>query len=359
MSGAMFRVMLLSLLRDRGALAMSLLVPAAFFVIFASIYPTTTGEVMQMRVALAVEGGGERGAAVVRALATSSKLEPIGGERLSGDDVRRLVRSGSADVGLISVDDNPPFLIVSDPARGVAAQLIAGALREALHAGSGVGRGEALPAPYDVENVAGHSAGQNGIAYYAGAVAVLFLLFSAVHGAITLLEESESGLLDRILVGPGSISVLVNGKFLYLVVQGFVQITVIFPMAWLIYGVDLSGHVVPWALTTLVASATCAAFALTLVTACATKRQAQTLANVVILVLSALGGSMVPRFLMPPLMQDIGWITPNTWALEAYTAIFWRDEPVSSLLLPWVVLVGAATVGLLLTHRLARRFATL
>ena len=33
-------------------------------------------------------------------------------------------------------------------------------------------------------------------------VAVLFLLFSAVHGAITLLEEKDSGILDRILAGP-------------------------------------------------------------------------------------------------------------------------------------------------------------
>ena len=72
--------------------------------------------------------------------------------------------------------------------------------------------------------------------------------------------------------------------------------------------------------------------ALALATACRTRRQAQTLANVAILVLSAIGGSMVPRFFMPPLLQDLGWITPNTWALEAYTAIFWRDEPVGALL---------------------------
>ena len=65
------------------------------------------------------------------------------------------------------------------------------------------------------------------------------------------------------------------------------------------------------------------------------------------------------QFLMPPLLQDIGWITPNTWALEAYTAIFWRGEPWTDLLVPWGVLAGAALVGLLLTHRLSRRFVTL
>jgi ABC-2 type transport system permease protein len=68
---------------------------------------------------------------------------------------------------------------------------------------------------------------------------------------------------------------------------------------------------------------------------------------------------MVPRFFMPPLLQDLGWITPNTWALEAYTAIFWRDEPVSALFVPWVALIAAAVAGLIVSRRLARRMETL
>jgi ABC-2 type transport system permease protein len=209
------------------------------------------------------------------------------------------------------------------------------------------------------EDVAGRSAALNHVAYYAGGVAVLFLLFSAVHGAITLLEERDSGILDRILAGPGSTRVLINGKFMFLCVQGFVQMGVIFVIAWLVHGVDLPGHVVPWALTTAAASAAAAGMALALASACRTRRQAQTVANVAILVLSAVGGSMVPRFFMPPLLQDLGWITPNTWALEAYTSIFWRDEPMSALLLPWGALIAAGVVGLLLSRRLARRMETL
>ena len=41
------------------------------------------------------------------------------------------------------------------------------------------------------EDVAGRSVALNHVAYYAGGVAVLFLLFSAVHGAISLIEERD------------------------------------------------------------------------------------------------------------------------------------------------------------------------
>jgi ABC-2 type transport system permease protein len=99
--------------------------------------------------------------------------------------------------------------------------------------------------------------------------------------------------------------------------------------------------------------------ALAITTACTTRRQAHSVATVVVLILSALGGSMVPRFLMPPLMQDIGWLTPNTWALEAYLALFWREEPLAALLLPLVVLFGAAALGLVAAQLFARRLQSL
>jgi ABC-2 type transport system permease protein len=406
--------MLLGLLRDRAALAMSFLLPVVFFLIFAAIFSGATGEQLRLKVALADEVRSETTARLLEALRNDPALLPVGGDDLSAGRVRDLVRRGTADAGIIlraggeplgevSGFGPAPIVIVTDPVRGVAAPMLAGQVqkayfgalpdvalggvvglledefldltdeqREDIEAGladlgadaeaaveegreTGWGFGDLV----ERENVAGRSAAHNHVAYYAGGVAVLFLLFSAVHGAITLLEERDSGILDRILAGPGSTRVLVDGKFLFLTVQGFVQIAVIFVVAWLVHGVDLPGNLPAWAVTTLIAAAAAAGMALALAAACRTRRQAQTFANVAILVVSALGGSMVPRFFMPPFLQDLGWITPNTWALEAYTAIFWRDEPVSALWLPWAVLAAAAIVGLLVSRRLARRMETI
>jgi ABC-2 type transport system permease protein len=410
MTLAVFRAMLLGLIRDRAALAMSFLLPVLFFLIFATIFAGATGEQLRLEVAIADEVGDEISTRLVQAVRNDPALEVVGQGALSREQVLDWVRRGTADVGLvIRTDAEPldslggfgpaPLIIISDPVRGVAVPMLKGQVQKAYFAAlpdialagvmglmedqfieltgdqrdeledgleelrreaeAGETAGWGFEDLFEDQSVAGRSAGRNHVAYYAGAVATLFLLFSAVNGAITLIEERDSGVLDRILAGPGRIGVLVNGKFLFLIAQGFVQVGVIFVIAWLLYGVDLPGHVVLWSATTVLAAAAAAALALLIASACRTRRQAQTLANVTILVLSALGGSMVPRFFMPAFFQDIGWLTPNTWALEAYTSIFWRDEGPGVLLLPWAMLAGAAAAGLWLARRAARRLEIL
>ncbi len=218
---------------------------------------------------------------------------------------------------------------------------------------------EAAEGPFDGlvarESVGDPTLGRSHVAYYAGAVAMLFLLFSAVHGALSVLEERDAGLLDRLLAGPGGMGAVVGGKFLFLVVQGVGQVTLIFLLAWVGWGVPLLDRLAGYLVVTIAAAIAAAGLALALTTACRTRRQAQTLANIAILVLSAVGGSMVPRFFMPEWLQSIGWFTPTTWAVEAYSGLFWRGDPATSLLLPVGLLLGVGIGSLGLARRLARR----
>jgi len=364
-SGAVFRAMLLGLLRDRGALITSFILPVVFFIVFASILSTVSGEDVRVRVALSADRGMPAVMKFIALLEKEEQLQLVGGDDLDPEAVRRMVQAGEADAGvaldtaaMVRLGSGKPVLrIFADPALAVAATMVTGIAGRALASQINPGAAAIFSRTELVvrEDVIGSGSDTSRAAYYAGAIAVMFLLFTTVHGAISLLEEGETGILDRVLAGPGGTRALVDGKFLYLTAQGCVQVSVIFLVAWLGYGVDVPGHFLPWALTTLAASATAAGLALVLCTACATKRQAQTISNVVILLLSALGGSMVPRFLMSPFLQDLGWITPNTWAIEAYTQIFWRQAPVEELLLSWATLVFAAVASLLVARRLAQR----
>jgi ABC-2 type transport system permease protein len=311
-----------------------------------------------------------------------------------------VMRRGAAPLGEMGGTGKAPLLLVFDPTRTVAADMTVGLVQRAYFralpdvALGGVARliqqdlvtlsaeqkrelaegleglrpDPAHPSPegpggvddmFEREAVAGQSAGRNHVAYYAGAIAFLFLLFSAVHGATSLLEERDAGILDRVLAGPGGTRALVAGKFLFLVTQGCVQVTVIFVVAWLVHDVDLPGHLGGYGVTTAAASVSAAGLALVLVSACRTRRQAQTFSNIAILLVSAVGGSMVPRFFMPPFLQRLGWATPNTWALEAYSAIFWRDEPLAAVALPVTLLFLSGAVGYWAALRLAARWESL
>jgi ABC-2 type transport system permease protein len=402
--------MLLGFLRDRAALAMSFALPIAFFLGFAAIFAGASGQHLRLKLAFADEVGSEASQRLLRAIARSLAVEPLSLEPLATGAVEELVRRGSIDAGLIVRAEAaplgelgglgaPPLLLLTDPTRAVAARVVAGlaqeaffeslpdvalggvvglietqlvelnpeqrsalaveiaALREealAAEARGGGGGGGSFAQLVEAREVSQPRQGSDHVAYYAGAVAILFLLFSATHGALSVLEERESGVLDRVLAGPAGSAALIDGKFLFLVALGFAQVSVIFVVAWLLHGVDLPGRIGRASAVTLAASAAAAGLALALTTSCRTRRQAQTLANMAILIVSAVGGSMVPRFFMPAWMRDLGWLTPNTWALEAWTAVFWRDAAVAELLLPLSLLALTGGAGLALARAAAR-----
>jgi ABC-2 type transport system permease protein len=74
-----------------------------------------------------------------------------------------------------------------------------------------------------------------------------------------------------------------------------------------------------------------AAFGMLLASVCRTRAQLGALSTLVILVMSSIGGSMFPRYFMSAAMQKAGLLTINAWAIDGFTKVFWRNEPVSHL----------------------------
>jgi ABC-2 type transport system permease protein len=406
MRRAAFRVMMLKLLRDPAALAMSFVLPGIVFVIFALIFSGASGGELSVRLAIADERADAASRRFVEALLGEARMVRVLTTPESGGAVRAAVRSGEADAGLVvrrsgrPLDDlgsegAAPIEVVSNPAREIASTMLQGAIQKAYFAAVPEAALRSVAelldrriTPFDAEQrlrieqsletmrTRKAADGQAGlrldrlterndvlsagkaplaVTYYAGAVAMLFLLFSALTGAMSHLDERESGLIDRLAIGPGGVGVLLDGKFAFLLLQGVLQVAVIYVVAWLAFGVELPEHWRAWAITTLAAALAAAGLMLAFVTLCRSRAQAQTLGQMLILIVSAIGGSMVPRYLMPDYVQSLGWATPNTWALEAYGATFTRNEPVASLVAPWVVLGALGLGGLIMAHVVARR----
>lgn len=402
---AVARAMLLALWRDRGALLLSFVIPVVFFVIFAEVVVGAAGGDLRLRLVVVDEVASDESGKLLAALAA---LPSVRAMETAGDRnaARELVRRGTADAGLVIRADGepltsaggfgqPPLLLLGDPARAVIADVLAGMLQRAYFsalpdvplrnavelvgsqftefsatqeeeideglaslrraAAAGAQVGWTFEDLLEREQVAGRSAAQNQVAYYAGAIAFMFLLLAAAQGALTLIDEIENGIVERVAATAGGAAVVISGKFVYLTGQGLVQATLIFLAAWLVYGVDLPALWLPWLLVTACSAIAAAGIGLALVAVSRTRGRAQAMPLVVVVMFSAVGGSMVPRFLMPGWLQDVGWLTPNTWALEAYSGVFWRDASTPELLLPCILLVAVGLLAWLGAQRSLRR----
>ena len=396
MSLAMFRVMLLELWRDRAAMAMSFLLPPLVFLIFSSVFSGTTGEDVKLKVAIADDANTPASARLVAAVLASQDLRAYAAKGDDAEGVRRAVRTGKADAGLVIRADpaaaGHPLLIISDPSRAVAAPLTQARVQQVLgkllpdvmlkrtleqiepalgeftpeqkvnaadsESVTAEDAKAGRPTPdgnmFDREDIQGAHKGGGTIAYYAGAVTILFAMFSAMQGALSLMDERRSGISDRLLAGVAGMGPVVFGKFIFLASQCMAQAAAIFITADLVYGTPVFSHFGAWAATTIFASVCASGLALGIVSLCRTRDQAQMISTFLILILAAVGGSMVPRFLMPPLLQQIGLLTPHAWVIEAYQSVLWRDAGYNSVYLSWAVLGGAGLIGLAIAWLTAR-----
>jgi ABC-2 type transport system permease protein len=194
------------------------------------------------------------------------------------------------------------------------------------------------------------------VSFEAAAIGVMFLLFTASGSAGALLDEAESGALDRVLSSRISITGLLAGKLVFNILLAFTQLTVMFLWAWAVFKLDFFSHIPGFVVMGLCTSFAVAAFGMLLASICRTRGQLGALSTLFILVMSAIGGSMFPRFLMPEAMQKAGLWTINAWAIDGFTKVFWRDLPVTALWQQVSVLLAMGVVLFALARRIARRW---
>jgi ABC-2 type transport system permease protein len=121
-------------------------------------------------------------------------------------------------------------------------------------------------------------------------------------------------------------------------------------------GLSLQG--VNWAtLLLLLLAISLAAVSLALAVAClvSSYAQAATLGSILNVLMAALGGVMVPLFVMPQVMQKIASYSPMNWGLEGLLDVLLRSGDVASVLPEAARLAGFAALMLMVAFVLFRR----
>jgi len=424
------RTALNALRRDGAALALSFVLPIAFFSIFAVIFGGRKDMTPRVAVIVADEDRSAQSQRLVAGLQAEGSLRVMlrpeaqqGVQQMeyTAATAEAAVKAGTASVALIVPKgfganpvsfgpprgDAPEIQMLEDTGDAIAPQVVAGLLQKvgmtampdaliqqsakfmdqftggltpaqhdrlegniqllrgllAAQGGRGASGGASASGgfgggilPVKTRAVVGENKRNPMVSFYAAAIGVMFLMFTSSGAAGALLDEAESGTLDRVLSSRITMTTLLAGKLAFNMLLAFCQLVMMFLWAWAVFGVDFFGHIPGFTVMGVCTAFTVSAFGILLASLCKTRAQLGSLSTLVILIMSSIGGSMFPRVLMPESMQKAGLFTINAWAIDGFTKVFWRDEPVSALWPQVAVLLAAGIVLFCLARWFARRW---
>ncbi len=161
---------------------------------------------------------------------------------------------------------------------------------------------------------------------------IMMLLFSIAEIGGGLLDEKESGTLKRLLYSPLKPKEILFGKMSAAVIIAILQLLVMFLFSWLAFGLPIFKNLFSLIILILAVAFAIASFGIFLVSIAKTRKQLSGLSSMVILTMSAIGGSMIPLFAMPPIMQKIAVVSVNYWGIQGFYDIFARNLTLIELL---------------------------
>ncbi|WP_369049451.1 ABC transporter permease [Tenacibaculum sp. UWU-22] len=171
---------------------------------------------------------------------------------------------------------------------------------------------------------------QLGLIQAVAGTAVMMLLFSVAGIGMGLLDEKEEGTLKRLLYTPMNPLNILFGKMLSINIISILQLLVMFVFASLFFGLDIASHLFGLLLMIVATAFACSAFGVLLASFAKNRQQVQGFSTLIILIMSAIGGSMIPLFFMPSIMQKAAVISVNYWSIQGFYDLFWRNLSIFS-----------------------------
>ena len=192
---------------------------------------------------------------------------------------------------------------------------------------------------------------------------VMMLLFSVAGIGGSLLDEKEEGMLKKLLCSPIAPDYIIFGKLVFANIISIIQLTIMFVYAKLVFGLDIMHHLPSLILMIISIAYACAGFGVVLASFAKNRQQVQGYSTLIVLVMSCIGGSMIPLFVMPEIIKKIAVFSVNYWGIQGIYDIFWKQVPITGItfLSRVFVLLGIGTllnsIALLLFRRNILRVA--
>ena len=176
---------------------------------------------------------------------------------------------------------------------------------------------------------------------------VLGVFFIVGAMASSILAEKREGTFRRLLVAPLPKPILLVGKILPYYLVNLIQIAIMFGAAHLLFGMAFGD---PAALVAISMALAAAATGLGIMVAALAKTDAQIggLTSLLTLTMSAVGGCLMPTYIMPGFLQTLSRFTPHNWAMQGFQDVLVRGYGLAGILPEAGALLGFAAVFFLI-----------
>ncbi|MFN8195757.1 MAG: ABC transporter permease [Nocardioidaceae bacterium] len=363
-------------IRDRSALVLALLAPAALITVLSLL--SAGPDIEAIPVGVVVSDATPIGSALQQGpLAALEKDDTLRLHDYADEaSLRSAVEDGKVDGGLVVSAAGDEVTVIADPGSPVTSAILDAVSRSTALTVDGVGaavaaeqrlgakpqpadvaqRVVAEPSPARVEDATDGAGGINPKTQVAAGMATFFLFFTVQFGVLGLLEERREGTLPRILAAPVPPWQVLASKVLVSLALGLASMTFLILFSTFLLGASFGN---PFGVGLLVLAGVVAAVAtVSLVVGTARSgEQAGAIQAGIALVLGILGGSFFSMARSGGIAAVATKLTPHYWFNEGLVRMSggqgWTSvlPPVGALLL-FAVVVGVP--GLLLAGRTVR-----
>ncbi|HSU15921.1 ABC transporter permease [Longimicrobium sp.] len=343
--------------RDRLTLGIMVMIPAIQLVIFGFAIRT---DVRHLPTVVLDESGTTESRRLVDVMRNTGNFDVVAYVQ-SRAEVKRMIDRGSARAAVVIP---PDFQRGLKRGRGATAQVIVdaadpmasqSAMSGAMLAGQAsaaelTGRRAAAIPLLDVRVRPWYNPALRSEVYIVpGLVGVLLSMTMILITSLAITRERERGTLEQLIVTPIGKTSMMLGKILPFVLVGYVQMTVILLLGWVLFGVPVRGNLPGLYAISLLFVLANLGLGLFVSTVARTQAQAMQLSFMLLMPNILLSGFMFPREAMPRAMQWISTALPLTHYLRVLRGILLKGVGVGDLWQEAAILAVMAIVILMLS----------
>jgi len=170
-----------------------------------------------------------------------------------------------------------------------------------------------------------------GLTHSVAGTSIMMLLFSVAAIRASLLDEKQEGILKKLLCSPIHPNQILLGKMVYANIISISQLFIMFIYVWLVFGLDIMHHIPSLLLMIIAIAYASSGFGIFLASFANSRQQVQGYSTIIIMIMSAIGGSMIPVPAMPEFMQKFSVISVNYWGIQGFYDIFWKLVPLTDI----------------------------